>query len=167
MSRWLFFVAVCFASAANAQSVPLIPYESVANAVRLPQNMLSKTLKCAVEQLGELIIGADPLQIETLTQKLRTAGASAGPGGILTLAISAIDMPAGAVVMEVESGRPIAKAGIHAGDVVLSIGSRKITSEDDLRQAIFKIGPGKTEYSYRRGSDTHTAAVDCPSCKAE
>ena len=39
--------------------------------------------------------------------------------------------------------------------------------KDDLRQAIFKIGPGKTEYSYRRGSDTHTAAVDCPSCKAE
>jgi membrane-associated protease RseP (regulator of RpoE activity) len=76
-------------------------------------------------------------------------------------------MPAGAVVMEVESGRPIAKAGIHVGDVVLSIGSRKITSEDDLRQAIFKIGPGKTEYSYRRGSDTHTAAVDCAACKAD
>jgi hypothetical protein len=76
-------------------------------------------------------------------------------------------MPAGAVVMEVESGRPIAKAGIHVGDVVLSIGSRKIASEDDLRQAIFKIGPGKTEYSYRRGSDTHRVAVDCPACKAE
>lgn len=54
--------------------------------------MLSKTLKCAVEQLGELMIGADPLQIDSLTQKLRAAGASAGPGGILTLAISAIDM---------------------------------------------------------------------------
>jgi hypothetical protein len=76
-------------------------------------------------------------------------------------------MPPGAVVMEVESGRPIAKAGIHVGDVVLSIGSRKITSEDDLRQAIFKIGPGKTEYSYRRGSDTYNAAVDCAACKAE
>jgi len=76
-------------------------------------------------------------------------------------------MPAGAVVMEVESGRPIAKAGIHVGDVVLSIGSRKIASEDDLRQAIFKIGPGKTDYSYRRGGDTHRVAVDCPACKAE
>jgi len=39
MNRWLFFAAVFFASAANAQSVPLIPYESVPNAVRLPQNM--------------------------------------------------------------------------------------------------------------------------------
>jgi len=54
--------------------------------------LLSKTLKCAVEQLGEMMIGADALQIDMLTQKLRTAGASAGPGGILTLAISAIDM---------------------------------------------------------------------------
>ena len=34
-------------------------------------------------------------------------------------------MPAGAVVMEVESGRPVAKAGIHVGDVILSIASKK------------------------------------------
>lgn len=76
-------------------------------------------------------------------------------------------MPAGAVIMEVESGRPMAKAGIHVGDVILSIGGSKITSEDDLRQAIVKIGPGKTTYSYRRGEATKTVNVDCPSCKAE
>jgi TIR domain-containing protein/PDZ domain-containing protein len=76
-------------------------------------------------------------------------------------------MPAGAVVMEVESGRPMARAGLHVGDVVLAIGGRKIGSEDDLRQAIFKIGPGKTTYSYRRGDDTKTVSVDCSNCKAE
>jgi len=76
-------------------------------------------------------------------------------------------MPAGAVVMEVESGRPMAKSGIHVGDVVVSIGGKKIGSEDDLRQAIFKIGPGKTHYSYRRGGDTKTVAVDCANCKVE
>jgi PDZ domain/TIR domain len=76
-------------------------------------------------------------------------------------------MPPGAVVMEVESGRPMAKAGVHVGDVVLSIGGKKIASEDDLRQAIFKIGPGKTQYSYRRGGDTKTVVVDCPGCKVE
>jgi len=53
---------------------------------------LSATLKKAVDQLGELMIGEDPLRIDALTHKLRTAAASAGPGGILTLAISAIDM---------------------------------------------------------------------------
>jgi L-alanine-DL-glutamate epimerase-like enolase superfamily enzyme len=53
---------------------------------------LSATLRQAVDQLGEMIIGEDPLRIDTVTQKLRGAAASAGPGGILTLAISAIDM---------------------------------------------------------------------------
>jgi L-alanine-DL-glutamate epimerase-like enolase superfamily enzyme len=53
---------------------------------------LSATLKHAVDQLGELIIGEDPLRVEALMQKLRSAAASAGPGGILTLAISGIDM---------------------------------------------------------------------------
>ena len=53
---------------------------------------LSGTLKHAVDQLGELIIGEDPLRVEAITQKLRSAAASAGPGGILTLAISGIDM---------------------------------------------------------------------------
>ncbi|GEM_PF-581648 len=76
-------------------------------------------------------------------------------------------MPPGAVVMEVESGRPMAKAGIHVGDVVLSIAGKKIASEDDLRQAIFKIGPGRTEYAYRRAGDVKTVAVECPGCKVE
>jgi L-alanine-DL-glutamate epimerase-like enolase superfamily enzyme len=53
---------------------------------------LSATLKHAIDQLGELIVGEDPSHIESLTQKLRAAGASAGPGGILTLAIAGIDM---------------------------------------------------------------------------
>ena len=48
---------------------------------------LSATLKHAVDQLGELIIGEDPLRVEAITQKLRSAAASAGPGGILTLDI--------------------------------------------------------------------------------
>jgi hypothetical protein len=76
-------------------------------------------------------------------------------------------MPPGAVVMEVESGRPMAHAGIHTGDVIVSVAGKKIASEDDLRQAIFKIGPGKTDYSYRRGGDVKTVAVECPNCKVE
>jgi L-alanine-DL-glutamate epimerase-like enolase superfamily enzyme len=53
---------------------------------------LSATLKLAIDQLGEMIVGEDPLRIEAVVQKLRNAGASAGPGGILTLAIAGIDM---------------------------------------------------------------------------
>ena len=63
---------------------------------------LSATLKKAVDQLGELMIGEDPLRIDALTHKLRTAAASAGPGGILTLAISAIDMRRYPLLLEEE-----------------------------------------------------------------
>jgi len=54
---------------------------------------LTATLKHAVEQLGALTIGEDPLRVEAIGRKLREAAAgSAGPGGIFTLAFSAIDM---------------------------------------------------------------------------
>jgi TIR domain-containing protein/PDZ domain-containing protein len=76
-------------------------------------------------------------------------------------------LPAGAAVMELESGRAVAKAGLQVGDVVMKIAGKNIVSENDLRQAIAKIGPGVTEFSYRRGETIKTAAVNCPACKAE
>jgi L-alanine-DL-glutamate epimerase-like enolase superfamily enzyme len=53
---------------------------------------LTSALKQAVETLGALTVGEDPLRTEAITAKLRTASAGCGPGGILTLAISAIDI---------------------------------------------------------------------------
>jgi len=53
---------------------------------------LTATLKHAVDQLGALILGEDPLRIEAIGRKLRNAAAGSGPGGIFTLAFSAIDM---------------------------------------------------------------------------
>jgi hypothetical protein len=76
-------------------------------------------------------------------------------------------LPPGAVVMEVESGRPFAKAGLHVGDVIVSIAGKKIESEGDLRQAIFKIGPGNTRYSYRRDNATKAVTIECAACTVE
>ena len=53
---------------------------------------LTPTLKQAVNQLSELVIGEDPMRIEAIGRKIRAAAAGAGPGGIVTLAFSAIDM---------------------------------------------------------------------------
>ena len=53
---------------------------------------LTKTLKSAVEELGELAVGEDPLRVERVAAKLKEAAGSAGPSGIFTLALSALDI---------------------------------------------------------------------------
>ena len=51
---------------------------------------LTGALKAAVDGLGALAIGEDPLRIEAIIEKLRAAAGSSGPGGIFTLALAAI-----------------------------------------------------------------------------
>jgi len=53
---------------------------------------LTGVLKAALQELAELIVGDDPTRVEAIVAKLRAAALSAGPGGIFTLALSAIDM---------------------------------------------------------------------------
>jgi L-alanine-DL-glutamate epimerase-like enolase superfamily enzyme len=53
---------------------------------------LTGTLRSAVDTLANLLIGDDPTQTEAVAAKLRRAAGSSGPGGIFTLALSAIDM---------------------------------------------------------------------------
>lgn len=42
-------------------------------------------------------------------------------------------LPAGAVVLKVQSDGPLARAGMRAGDVMLAVAGNKIASEDNLR----------------------------------
>ncbi len=53
---------------------------------------LTPALKEAVDDLAALIIGEDPAPVEAIAAKLRRAAGSAGPEGIFTLALSAIDI---------------------------------------------------------------------------
>jgi L-alanine-DL-glutamate epimerase-like enolase superfamily enzyme len=53
---------------------------------------LTKALRAAVDALGALTIGEDPTQVEAIAAKLRRAASGSGPGGIFTLALSAIDV---------------------------------------------------------------------------
>jgi L-talarate/galactarate dehydratase len=54
---------------------------------------MTGTLRTAVDELGALLIGEDPMRIEAIVRKLRlAAGDSCGPAGIFTLALSAIDV---------------------------------------------------------------------------
>jgi L-alanine-DL-glutamate epimerase-like enolase superfamily enzyme len=53
---------------------------------------LTPALKAAVDALAGLAVGDDPTQVEAIAAKLRRAAGSSGPGGIFTLALSAIDV---------------------------------------------------------------------------
>jgi L-alanine-DL-glutamate epimerase-like enolase superfamily enzyme len=53
---------------------------------------LTPALKVAVDALARLIIGDDPTQVEAIVAKLRRAAGSSGPGGIFSLALSAVDI---------------------------------------------------------------------------
>jgi len=53
---------------------------------------VTRSLKAAVDGLGGLTIGEDPLRPEAITAKLRAAAGGSGPAGMFTLALSAIDI---------------------------------------------------------------------------
>jgi L-alanine-DL-glutamate epimerase-like enolase superfamily enzyme len=61
--------------------------------VTLYGGALTGSLRVAVEELAALTIGEDPLRIEHIVARLHAGtGDSCGPGGIFTLALSAIDI---------------------------------------------------------------------------
>jgi L-alanine-DL-glutamate epimerase-like enolase superfamily enzyme len=53
---------------------------------------LTRALHVAVQDLAELAVGHDPLCAESVLRRLRGAAEGAGPAGIFTLALSAIDI---------------------------------------------------------------------------
>jgi L-alanine-DL-glutamate epimerase-like enolase superfamily enzyme len=53
---------------------------------------MTPSLKAAVDDLGALTVGEDPLRLEAIIAKLRAAAGGSGPGGMFTLALSAIDI---------------------------------------------------------------------------
>ena len=53
---------------------------------------LTPALKVAVDALARLAVGEDPTQVEAIAAKLRRAAGTSGPGGIFTLALSAVDI---------------------------------------------------------------------------
>src|SRR5215472_14962756 len=53
---------------------------------------ITRSLKAAVDDLGALTIGEDPLRLEAIIARLRAAAGGSGPAGIFTLALAAIDI---------------------------------------------------------------------------
>ena len=55
----------------------------------------------------------------------------------------------------VSDGRPAAKAGLKAGDVIVSLGENIVSSMETYMQALNKFNKGdKTKVKYKRGNET-------------
>ena len=70
---------------------------------------LTPALRAAVEGLAHLAIGEDPSRTEAIVAKCRRAAGSAGPGGIFSLALAALDMACW-------RQKPIAGQTVHHSD---------------------------------------------------
>jgi hypothetical protein len=75
----------------------------------------------------------------------------------------ALRLSPGAMVTVVESGQA-QMAGLHTGDIIAAVNGQKIATEDDLRSALKNLRPGKSLYLIRRGKDTISIEIDCPTC---
>jgi putative serine protease PepD len=66
----------------------------------------------------------------------------------------------GALAADVRSGTPAARAGLKAGDVIVRMAERQITSSEDLSSVIDSKKPGdEISVTFRRGGSTHTVKV--------
>jgi L-alanine-DL-glutamate epimerase-like enolase superfamily enzyme len=109
---------------------------------------LTGALKAAVDALGALTIGEDPLRTEQMADKLRAAAGPSGPGGIFTLALSAIDIALWDIKGKI-LGVPVAKlAGGHRARVP-AYASGALMRQFPLEH-VAKAGPRLVEAGFRQ-----------------
>ena len=58
----------------------------------LTASPVAGALRTSVDALAEMTIGEDPMEIEGIVARLQEATSGAGPGGLLTMALAAVDM---------------------------------------------------------------------------
>jgi Do/DeqQ family serine protease len=91
----------------------------------IPTNMATSIMQTLVEH-GEVRRGVLGVTVQDLTHELAQA--------------FGLSQTQGAVITGVQAGSPAAKAGLEAGDIVLSINGRKVKNSMDVRNAVGLLG---------------------------
>jgi S1-C subfamily serine protease len=99
------------------------------------------------------------IPIQTAKQELSTLE-SGGTVRHAFLGVQVTTGRGGAVVRSLERGGPAAKAGLRPGDVIVSLGGKKIDGSDTLAQEVGAREPGQSvSVTYVRNGARHTAQV--------
>ena len=117
-------------------------------------------------------------KIESLLPELQKGGTLTTGGGVLGVDVTTLTTQlrqqygftptAGAVVLSVVPGSPAAKAKLRQGDVIVAVGSTKVTSAETLQKAISKHKAGDSvQLTYYVGDLKQTASVTLESQAAE
>ena len=125
---------------------------------------LTKALKEAVDALAELTIGQDPMRVEQVVGKLRAAASGAGPGGIFTLALSALDI----AMWDIKGkamGQPVSRLVGGYRDRAPVYASGALLRQHGLRY-LDKAGPKLVEMGFRQ-MKTQMGSEPTPAASAE
>ena len=122
---------------------------------------LTGTLRRAVDELGALAIGEDAMRVEAIHNKLRDAAISAGPAGVFTMALSAID-----VALWDIKGKALGMPAARCGEVS-NLKKRSPQPAGCVRKAIAKprcswacpVSPRRVAKSSRPGSFAKRSAA--------
>ena len=109
---------------------------------------LTGALKTAVDALGALVVGEDPLRTEAIVAKLRGAAGMAGPGGIFSLALAPIDIACWDIKGKA-AGVPVATLVGGARQRVPTYASGALLRQFPLEH-IVKAGPRLVEKGFRQ-----------------
>lgn len=95
----------------------------------------------STDQRSTAFLGVQTVPIDDLSSRMKKRFGVTGEEGL--------------VVVEVLPDSPAAKSGLRHGDVILSVNSKEISSQEQLRHLIHQAGIGKTlKMEVQRGNDT-------------
>ena len=95
-----------------------------------------------------------------VVEELRRNRGEARSRAFLGVTTATLQGNAGAVVLDVAPGSPAEAAGIQPDDIVVSVGSERVRSSEDLGSAVRAQKPGdRTEVTWIRGGRTQSATV--------